>query len=67
MVNTQQSSDNPETGRHPRGKNWTEEYDNAIVYLLQTRWKELAFGDAQYRNREDRFQLNIVDFAGEWL
>ena len=60
MVNTRQSSDNTESGRQPRGKNWNETFDDAIVYLLQTRWKELGFGTNRYRNGDERLQSNMV-------
>ena len=67
MVNTRQSSDNTESGRQPRGKNWNVAFDDAIVYLLQTRWKELGFGDNRYKNRDEQLQSNRVDFAREWV
>ena len=67
MVNTLQSSDNTESGRQPRGKNWNKKLEDAIVYLLQTRWKELGFGDNRYKNRDEQLQLNMVDFAREWV
>ena len=67
MVNTRQSSENTESGRQPRGKNWNKDLEDAIVYLLQTRWKELGFGDNRYKNRDEQLQLNKVDFAREWV
>ena len=67
MVNTLQSSDNTESGRQPRGKNWNEKLDDAIVYLLQARWTELGFGDNRYKNRDEQLQSNMVDFAKEWV
>ena len=67
MVNTRQSSDNNESGRQPRGKNWNKKLEDAIVYLLQTRWKELGFGTNRYRNRDEQLQSNMVGFAREWV
>ena len=67
MVNTRQSSENTESGRQPRGKNWNEILEDAIVYLLQARWTELGFGNNRYKNRDEQLQSNMVDFAREWV
>ena len=67
MVNTHPSSDNTESGWQLRVENWNEEFDYVIVYLLQTRWTELGFGNNRYRNRDDQLQSNMVDYAEEWV
>ena len=67
MVNTRQSSDNTESEGQPHGKNWNEKLDDVIVFLLQTRWTELGFGDNRYKNRDDLLQSSMVDSAKEWV
>ena len=54
-------SDDTESGRQPRGNNWNEKLDDAIVNLLPTRWKELGFGSNRFRNREiGVFDINVL-------